>query len=197
MQTKTANEILILSETARMQFLAMIQDTKREDLGVRIRRQNYQTQLMFASPEDILEDDFVQEAGEFNLILDTETAAALEGATLDFEEGGFAILPPEGKSLFPKTKEWGEPLADAVQEVVDQQLNPGLASHGGWVKLLEVRDDTAYIEMGGGCRGCMHSYLTLKSTIEKFITENVPAITQVVDTTDHAGGTNPYYAPGE
>ncbi len=195
MQIRAANEVMILTEEAQKQFLAMIQDTKRADLSVRIRRQNYQTQLMFASPEDILEEDLAQEAGEFKLILDPETAAALEGATLSFEDGGFSIAPPAGKSLFPKTKDWGEPVADAVQAVVDQQLNPGLASHNGWVKLLDVQGEKAYIEMGGGCRGCMHSYMTLKDSIERMILENVPAITQVIDTTDHAGGTNPYYAP--
>jgi Fe/S biogenesis protein NfuA len=195
MQTRSANEILILSEEARKQFAEMIQGTENSNLSVRVRRQNYQTQLMFASSEDILPDDFVQEAGEFNIILDPETAAVLEGATLDFEEGGFSIAPPPGKSLFPKTKDWEDETADAVQTVVDQQLNPGLASHGGWVKLLDVQGDTAYVEMGGGCRGCMHSYMTLKDSIEKMILENVPAITKVVDTTDHAGGTNPYYSP--
>ncbi len=195
MQIRAANEVMILTEEAQKQFLAMIQDTKRADLSVRIRRQNYQTQLMFASPEDILEEDLAQEAGEFKLILDPETAAALEGATLSFEDGGFSIAPPAGKSLFPKTKDWGEPVADAVQAVVDQQLNPGLASHNGWVKLLDVQGEKAYIEMGGGCRGCMHSYMTLKDSIERMILENVPAITQVIDTTDHAGGTNPFYAP--
>lgn len=195
MQIRAANEVMILTEEAQKQFLAMIQDTKRADLSVRIRRQNYQTQLMFASPEDILEEDLAQEAGEFKLILDPETAAALEGATLSFEDGGFSIAPPAGKSLFPKTKDWGEPVADAVQAVVDQQLNPGLASHNGWVKLLDVQGEKAYIEMGGGCRGCMHSYMTLKDSIERMILENVPTITQVIDTTDHAGGTNPFYAP--
>ena len=195
MQTRSANEILVLSEEAHQQFVDMIRDTKRDDLSVRIRRQNYQTQLMFASPEDIQNEDLVQDAGDFSVILDPDTAAALEGATLDFEEDGFSIIPPAGKSLFPKTKDWGDVTADAVQAVVDQQLNPGLASHNGWVKLLDVKDDTAYIEMGGGCRGCMHSYMTLKDSIERMILENVPAITKVIDTTDHAGGTNPYYAP--
>jgi len=139
----------------------------------------------------------VQDAGNFELLMDSETASILEGAKLDFEDGGFHITPPEGKSLFPRTKVWDEPVSDEVQTIIDQQLNPGLANHNGWVKLLEVKEDTAYVEMGGGCRGCMHSYMTLKTTIEKLIKENVSAIDKVVDTTDHAGGTNPYYAPAE
>jgi Fe/S biogenesis protein NfuA len=184
-----------LTAEAQKQFGEMIEEMKRDDLAVRIRRENYQTQLMFAAPEDIQEEDIVQETGSIKLVLDPATADDLDGARLGFEEGGFHLTPAPGKSLFPKTKDWNEPLADAVQAVIDQQLNPGLASHNGWVKLLEVKDDTAYIEMGGGCRGCMHSYMTLKSTIERAIQENVPQIEKVVDTTDHAGGTNPYYAP--
>ncbi len=195
MEQNETKKIIILSEEARSKFFEMIQDTKRTDLSVRIQRKNYQTQLMFAAPEDVNPDDLLQNAGEYNLVMDAETAAELEGARLDFDEEGFQITPPPGKSLYPKSKEWGEPNADAVQSVIDQQLNPGLASHNGWVKLLDVKGDTAYIEMGGGCRGCMHSYMTLKTTIEKVIKENVAAIASVVDTTDHAGGTNPYYAP--
>lgn len=195
MQTRSANEILTLSEEARTQFAQLIRDTHQKDLSVRIRRQDYQTQLMFTSPDDIQENDLVQEAGEFSLVLDPDTAAVLEGATLDYQSDGFSIAPAPGKTLYPKTKDWGEPTADAVQTVVDQQLNPGLASHNGWVKLLDVKGDTAYIEMGGGCKGCMHSYMTLKDSIERMILENVPAIAKVIDTTDHAEGTNPYYAP--
>ena len=195
MEKNETSEIILISAEARDKFFEMLQETKRDDLAIRIQRKDYQTQLMFAAPEDRLADDLVQNTGKFDLLLDPQTAEILSGARLDFEEDGFQITPPPGKSFFPKSRDWGEPTADAVQQVIDQQLNPGLASHSGWVKLLEVKDDTAYIEMGGGCRGCMHSYMTLKSTIERAIKESVPAIEQVVDTTDHAGGTNPYYSP--
>jgi Fe-S cluster biogenesis protein NfuA len=92
------------------------------------------------------------------------------------------------------TKEWDDPVAVEVQKIIDQQLNPAIAGHGGYVELLEVKGETAYIEMGGGCRGCAISQMTLKQGIERAILDNVPAIKKVVDTTDHDGGTNPYYA---
>jgi Fe/S biogenesis protein NfuA len=187
--------VLNLTETAVDKFYEMIQETKRSDLAVRIRRQDYQTQLMFAAPEDINEDDVILDNEKFNLVMDPQTAELLDGATLDIQDSGFTMIPAAGKSLFPKSKDWGEPTADAVQEVIDQQLNPGLASHNGWVKLLEVKEETAFVEMGGGCRGCMHSYMTLKDVIERSIVEKVPAIQKVLDTTDHAGGTNPFYEP--
>jgi Fe/S biogenesis protein NfuA len=195
MQQVKNNEILVLSEEVIEKFEELIQSTKRTDLAIRVIRQDYQTQLMFAAPEDRKNDDVVQKAGSFEIIFDPETASLLQDAALDIVDNSFQITPAPGKNLYPATKEWGEPVADSIQNIIDQQLNPGLASHGGWVKLLEVAGETAYIEMGGGCRGCERSYITLKSVIENSIKEKVPSIQNVIDTTDHAGGTNPYYTP--
>ena len=80
-----------------------------------------------------------------------------------------------------------------VQDVLTEQINPGVAQHGGWVGLLDVKEETAYIELGGGCVGCGMVDVTLKQGVEVAIKASVPTITQVVDTTDHASGTNPYY----
>ena len=83
------------------------------------------------------------------------------GATVDFDEQkystGFHIEyeNPLESYLETRRKDWGDdPIANRVQMVVDQQINPGVAGHGGWVVLLDVKDETAFIEMGGGCRGC-------------------------------------------
>lgn len=195
MQQLKNNEILVLSEEVIEKFEELIQSTRRADLAIRVIRQDYQTQLMFAAPEDRKNDDVVQKAGNFEIIFDPETASLLQDAALDIVDNSFQITPAPGKNLYPATKEWGEPVADSIQNIIDQQLNPGLASHGGWVKLLELAGETAYIEMGGGCRGCERSYITLKSVIENSIKEKVPSIQNVIDTTDHAGGTNPYYTP--
>jgi Fe/S biogenesis protein NfuA len=98
------------------------------------------------------------------------------------------------KSLESRRKDWGnDPVANQVQLVVDNMINPGVAAHGGWVVLLDVKDNTAFIEMGGGCRGCAISQMTLKDGIEKMITQEVPQIVRVLDTTDHSEGENPYY----
>jgi Fe-S cluster biogenesis protein NfuA len=72
-----------------------------------------------------------------------------------------------------------------------------VGSHGGWVSLLDVRDDVVYIQLGGGCQGCGMADVTLKQGIEVRIREVVPSIKDVVDSTDHAGGTNPYYRPAK
>ena len=72
-------------------------------------------------------------------------------------------------------------------------INPGVASHGGFVELLDVQDDSIFIRMGGGCQGCGAADMTLKQGVERLIRENIPQVREVLDQTDHASGRNPYY----
>jgi Fe-S cluster biogenesis protein NfuA len=87
------------------------------------------------------------------------------------------------------------PEADAIFDVLDQSVNPAVASHGGHIALVDVQGDVAYIRLEGGCQGCGMADVTLKQGVERTIIEKVPTITRVLDTTDHAGGANPYYQP--
>ncbi len=84
----------------------------------------------------------------------------------------------------------------AVQRVLTERINPSVAGHGGYISLVDVQDDTAYIRLEGGCQGCGMADVTLKQGVEVEIIEAVEAIGRVLDVTDHAGGTNPYYQPG-
>jgi len=88
-----------------------------------------------------------------------------------------------------------ERIRSSVQQVLDSQINPGVAMHGGHVSLLDVKGNVVYIQMGGGCQGCGMATVTLKQGIEKSIRQYVPEVTEILDTTDHASGRNPYYAP--
>ncbi|MHA1530129.1 MAG: NifU family protein [Alphaproteobacteria bacterium] len=85
----------------------------------------------------------------------------------------------------------------AIQRLLDEHINPQVASHGGHIALVDVKGDTAYIRMGGGCVGCGMANVTLKQGVAKAIQAQIPAITNVLDVTDHDGGTNPYYQPGK
>jgi Fe-S cluster biogenesis protein NfuA len=98
---------------------------------------------------------------------------------------------PEGELLSASA------LRERVQQVLDEQINPGVASHGGWVELLDVQEDTVYLRMGGGCQGCGAADVTLKMGIERLIREQVPQVREILDTTDHAAGQNPFYAPSK
>jgi Fe/S biogenesis protein NfuA len=88
-------------------------------------------------------------------------------------------------------------LKSRVQELIDTTINPAVAGHGGYVELIDVQDNRVYLQMGGGCQGCGAADVTLKSGIERLIKEELPEVTEVLDTTDHSSGTNPYYTAGK
>lgn len=84
-----------------------------------------------------------------------------------------------------------------VQEILDADINPGVAEHGGVIDLLDVREGKVYVKMGGSCQGCGQASVTLKQGVEASIRKAVPEVEDILDTTDHASGTNPYYAPSK
>jgi Fe/S biogenesis protein NfuA len=88
---------------------------------------------------------------------------------------------------------WLDPLAEAVQRLLDEDINPSVASHGGHIDLLDVADGVAYIHMGGGCQGCGMAEVTLGQGVRTAILATFTEISEVRDTTDHAQGANPYY----
>jgi Fe/S biogenesis protein NfuA len=88
-------------------------------------------------------------------------------------------------------------LMTKVQALIDSTINPAVAGHGGFVQLVDVKDNKVYLQMGGGCQGCGAADVTLKAGIERLIKEELPEIEEVLDSTDHASGTNPYYTPAK
>ena len=84
-------------------------------------------------------------------------------------------------------------MAERIQGVFAAEINPSLAAHGGMIELLDVVDDKAYVKMSGGCQGCSSAAATLKQGVETRIKELIPEISELVDTTDHASGSNPYF----
>jgi len=84
-------------------------------------------------------------------------------------------------------------VAQRIQRVMNEQINPGIASHDGHAELVAVEDSTAYVRLSGGCQGCAMAPVTLTQGIEVAMTAAAPEITRVVDVTEHANGTNPYY----
>ena len=82
----------------------------------------------------------------------------------------------------------------AILELLDSQINPQVAGHGGHISLIDVKDNTAFVRLEGGCQGCSASSATLRQGVELEIKKLVPTIAQVVDVTDHSAGANPYYS---
>jgi Fe-S cluster biogenesis protein NfuA len=116
-----------------------------------------------------------------------QIGAAIRGAILSGEtpisEALAQTLPP------------AEVIREVVAHLLDTQVNPNVASHGGVVQLIDVRDNVVFLRMGGGCQGCGMADVTLKLGVERMIREMVPEVGDILDTTDHAAGRNPYYAP--
>jgi Fe/S biogenesis protein NfuA len=140
-----------------------------------------------------VEGEAVQDEGSFKILVAGDSLDKIRGATVDFVGqlvgGGFKIDNPNSI--------WDDPLAVEIQALIDSQINPGVASHGGFVELLDVKDDKVFVRMGGGCQGCGMASVTLKQGVEVLIRQTFPQISAVVDSTDHAGGDNPYYQPAK
>ncbi len=104
-------------------------------------------------------------------------------------KSGKAVVLPEVIQQIPPEDE----IRAKLQEVIDSEINPGIAAHSGVITLNRVEGNTAYITMGGGCQGCAASTVTLRQGIEGSFRNAVPLLGAVLDETDHAAGTNPYF----
>lgn len=134
------------------------------------------------------------------VFLNLDTSNLLSGANVDWvdENGsqGFHVEDPNARpptAPEPSELRLSGPLAERVQQVIDEVINPGIAAHGGFVELVDVSEDGMFIRMGGGCQGCAASQATLRMGIERMVREHVPEIENIVDVTDHTAGANPYY----
>ncbi len=191
--------MLTLTETAKKKFIEVTDAEDRCSQGLRLIVHNGGTSrpdfaLNFVGPDDVAEDDTVIDLGEFKVYIKADSAKYFEGASVDFidnlQESGFKVEAPNAGIPTPEG-----PLAEAVLKVLEEKINPAVASHGGHVDLVAVEDETAYLRFGGGCQGCGMANATLKNGVEKTLFAEVPQITKVMDVTDHAAGKNPYFEP--
>lgn len=137
--------------------------------------------------------------GELTVIVPADSAENMVGAVLDVPSnsaaGGLVIKNPNTPNpLDGLDLDLDGPLPVKVQAVLDQAINPALASHGGYASLVNIEDTTVYVTMGGGCQGCAASAMTLRDGIRSMLMDALPEITDVVDATDHAAGENPFYS---
>jgi Fe/S biogenesis protein NfuA len=148
-------------------------------------------------------DDSLQYADDLGIVVPEADIDKVRGATVDWSDdlmsGGLLVVNPN-KPDPASPAIGGRPPADLsgpvpqrVMQVLAEQINPAIAAHGGSAELVAVEEDTAYVRLGGGCVGCGMASVTLGQGIEVAIVEAVPEVRQVVDVTDHASGTNPYY----
>ncbi len=153
------------------------------------------------SGKEELGDTSVEVSG-IKVFMEMKNGKFLEDVKIDFiqtlQQNGFKVENPKVVAVETKAPltpaNLDSPEAIAVQKVLDTEINPGVASHGGNITLVDVKDQVAYVRLGGGCQGCASAAVTLQQGVVTAIKKAVPEIVNVMDVTDHAGGNNPYYA---
>jgi Fe/S biogenesis protein NfuA len=139
--------------------------------------------------------DLVKSHGGLRIIIPVKDATNLEGATLDYEHDGLVLRNPNKPrpiSLGNLTS--GDALSQEIRAVIEAEINPALDAHGGFVTFVgHDGDGRAFLTMGGGCHGCSMSRQTMLQGVQTTIKERIPAISKVIDATDHSTGDTPYY----
>jgi Fe/S biogenesis protein NfuA len=155
----------------------------------------YTYDMYFRRLDEAGDLDVVQHGDDLAVVVPSEHVDKVRGSTLDLAGGGMVLQNPNAPQLPPMPElDLDDPVVAKVVEVLAVQVNPAIASHGGFAELVAVEEGRAYLRMGGGCQGCGMAQATLSQGIEVAILDAVPEISEVVDVTDHAGGTNPYYS---
>jgi len=194
---------ITVTDAAREKFRAALDAEGTSDHVIRIAAEkatpikiNYT--LDFSPPDSKQPDDLEMVVGDIKIWVDPTSAPLLDGATVDYVLGlqgeGFKFNNPNESG---GGKSWTDPVAAKFQELLDSEINPGIADHGGYITLLEYKEGKAYVQMGGGCQGCGMASVTLRQGIESRVKELMPEIKEIIDTTDHASGDNPYFRPGK
>jgi Fe/S biogenesis protein NfuA len=157
----------------------------------------YAYDLTFDPIADADEADAQYLQADLPVLVPAGSIEQLTGATLDIPAGGGPGLvlrnPNRPDPLSGKHLELTGTIAEQVDQLLREQINPALAAHGGFAELKGVEGDKVYVTMGGGCQGCAVSAMTLRDGIARSITEAIPEVTEVIDTTDHDAGENPFY----
>jgi Fe/S biogenesis protein NfuA len=196
-----ATVLEVLANEADSDTLALWLEVSGEANGA------YSYDMFFQAVADAGAGDVVQPDDELPVVVPASSVEKLQGASLDFVtdasgEGGLVIVNPNtppaptlaGLASIPEI-DLSDPFAARVVSVLEEQVNPSIASHGGRADLVAVEDLSVYLRLSGGCQGCGMAKATLSQGIEVILREAIPEIANVVDVTDHADGTNPYYQP--
>ena len=154
-----------------------------------------ETCLAYCRPGEEEPTDVKLELEKIGVFLDKNSLAFLEEAVVDFNAdrmgGQLTIKAPNAK--MPKVNA-DSPLEDRINYTLYSEINPGLAAHGGEIKLVELTEDrVAILAFGGGCQGCAAVDLTLKDGVEKTLMDRIPELAGIRDVTDHTDTTNAYY----
>lgn len=187
--------LLRLDEAARTKLREMREAGRFDGSALRVtvdeEGASFHYQIEIVDADGLGEGDEVLEEEQIRFLVDPASAPRLRGSSLCYVDAvtgaGFRFDNPNRPRLLDN------PLAERVQRVLDERVNPGVAAHGGRVSLVDVRDGKVFVRFGGGCQGCGMADLTLKEGVVAALRQELPEIAEVVDATDHAAGESPYY----
>lgn len=189
-----------ITKSAQEYFGRLIEQQEMDDIGLHLTVLKPGTplascDLQFHVPGQSGEKELEFNYDQFNLYVPAGSEQWLDQAKIDFEVsdagGQLTIKAPGIKGTKPKDS---ADLAERIGWILEAEINPGLASHGGMVSVEEITEkNDVILRFGGGCHGCSMSNVTLKDGIEKTLKEYFPEINAVIDATDHTTGDNPYY----
>lgn len=192
--------MLSLSEAAQNHFRRLIEQQGIDGLGVRMQAVQPGTpkadcRLEFCESSDLTGGEWALQCNGFTLYVDAASMPYLESAEIDYQAsatgGQLTVRAPKLKGTPPADD---APLHERVRYLLDSEINPQIAAHGGRVSLEDINEaGVVTLRFGGGCHGCGMADVTLKQGIEKTLRSRLPEITEVRDATDHASGHNPYY----
>lgn len=189
-----------ISDSAQNYFKQLLSQQDENFIGIRLTALRAGTpsadaRLEFCEPADLAGDEWAVDCDGFTLFVDGASVPYFDQAEIDFVTGAAGgqvnVRAPKIKGVAPGE---GSSIVERVRFVLEQEINPQLASHGGRVALQEVTAEGAVVlRFGGGCHGCGMVDVTLRDGIETTLKQRVPEITAVVDATDHETGDNPYF----
>jgi Fe/S biogenesis protein NfuA len=206
--SETGETNLHITDGARQEILSYLaQQAQEEPLALwtevtGVSGDDFSYNLSLRPKAGASAEDVVEHHGDLSIVIPRDSLDKLRGAMIDLvgdlTTGGLIVENPNSPSPavddLPPLDVSGS-LNERVTQVLTQQINPGIALHGGKAELVEIEGTTAYLRLSGGCQGCGLAGVTLKKGVEVAIKRSVPEIAEVVDVTDHASGTNPYFEP--
>ena len=189
-----------ITDSAQEYLKGLLDKQATEGMGIRMFVSNpgtpqAETCIAYSKPGEEQEDDVTMELNGFTAYFADKSVPYLDEAKVDYSPdkmgGQLTIRAPNSK--MPKVSD-DSPLEDKIKYVLFNDINPGLAAHGGNVSLVELTEDKfAVLEFGGGCQGCSAVDVTLKQGVEKTLMEKLPEVKGVRDLTDHSDKSKAYY----
>jgi Fe/S biogenesis protein NfuA len=190
---------IIITESAQQYLADLLGKQNTPGIGIRVfitqpGTPHAETCIAYCKPGEEKPEDTALALAEFTAWIDGLSEPFLEDALVDYATdrmgGQLTIKAPNAKVPMVNSN---SPLSERINYYLQTEINPGLASHGGQVSLIDIDDGIVILKFGGGCQGCGQVDLTLKEGIEATLLARIPELKGVRDVTDHSNRENAYY----